>query len=232
MPVLNPSKPDNEAREERILNAAEKLIIHYGYDKTSVSDIAHEAGISKGAIYLHFASKDELFEALLLRELNRYAEKWLELSEADPKGGTIISIYKNTLYAINSNPFMVRIFKQDRQLLGSYIRKEGNLFQRMGGSSLRGDFMKMMQDAGAIRKDLDPNIIAHIMNLFSVAIVTVSDIFPEMEIPPLDATIETLGEMMDRALTPADGGNSEAGKAIIRQIMEMSRQQLAAAKKA
>jgi AcrR family transcriptional regulator len=229
---LNPSKSDNDAREERILDAAEKLIVHYGYDKASVSDIADEAGISKGAIYLHFESKDELFEVLLLRELNRYAEKWLELTEADPQGGTIVSIYKNTLYAINSNPFMVRIFKQDRQMLGSYMRKEGNLFRRIGGNTLRADFMKMMQDAGAIRKDLDPFVIAHIMNLFSVALVTIADVYPDMEIPPLDTTIETLGEMMDKALTPPDGGKNEAVKAIIRQVMEMTRAQLAAAKKA
>ena len=58
-------------REQRILDAAANLIAHYGYDKTTVDEIAREAGVSKGAIYLHFKSKEDLFEALLLREIGR-----------------------------------------------------------------------------------------------------------------------------------------------------------------
>lgn len=83
------TKSDNVEREQRILKAAVDLFIHYGYDKTTVSDIARAAGVSKGAIYLHFKSKDDLFEGLLIREMTTHAEKWLELIEADPKGGTI-----------------------------------------------------------------------------------------------------------------------------------------------
>jgi AcrR family transcriptional regulator len=229
---LNVSKSETEAREQRILNAAAKLIGYYGYDKTTVGDIAAEAAVSKGAIYLHFQSKEELFEALLLRELGRYSEKWLELIEADAQGGTMAGVYKNTLYAMNSSPFMAGIFKQDRKMLGSYIRKEGNLFQRMGaGGSLRSEFVKMMQDAGAIRHDIDPKIIAHIMNMLSVALVSMEEVMISEAIPPMDATIEAIADLMHRGLTPPDGGNSEAGKAIIRQIMDMTRQQINQMKK-
>ena len=58
-------KSDNPERETRILQAAAQLFAHYGFDKTTVSDIAREAGVSKGAIYLHFASKEELLERFL-----------------------------------------------------------------------------------------------------------------------------------------------------------------------
>ncbi|MEM7028378.1 MAG: helix-turn-helix domain-containing protein, partial [Chloroflexota bacterium] len=42
------TKSDNKEREERILDAASNLFVHYGYDKTTVDDIAREAGVSKG----------------------------------------------------------------------------------------------------------------------------------------------------------------------------------------
>jgi AcrR family transcriptional regulator len=229
---LNLSKSENEAREQRILNAAARLISHYGYDKTTVSDIANEAAISKGAVYLHFQSKGELFEALLLREIIRYSEKWLELIEADPKGGTLAGVYKNALYATNSSPFMTAMLKQDTRMLGSYIRKEGNLFQRMGGGNMRTEFLEMMQAAGTIRQDIDPKIIAHIMNMLSVALVSMDDVPLFDDAPPVEATIEAIGDFMDKALTPTDGGNSEAGKAIIRQIMDLTRQQLSQMRKA
>jgi AcrR family transcriptional regulator len=223
---LNPSKSENEAREQRILNAAAQLIGYYGYDKTTVGDIATEAAVSKGSIYLHFQSKEELFEALLLREMSRYSEKWLELIEADPDGGTMAGVYKNTLYAMNSNPFLAGLFKQDKKMLGSYVHKEGNLFQRMGGGNVRAEFLTMMRDAGAIRQDVNPKIIAHIMNMLSVALVSMDDVMLDSEIPPMDETIKAIADLMHRGLTPPDGGSSEAGKAIIRQIMDMTRQQI------
>lgn len=60
-------------RRERILDAAERLIRHYGPNKTSVSDIAKEAAVAVGSVYLEFDGKDAIlgelsgkrFEAIL-----------------------------------------------------------------------------------------------------------------------------------------------------------------------
>ena len=83
------AKSDNEEREQRILDAAASLFTHFGYDKTTVSDIASEAGVSKGAIYLHFDSKEMLFEGLLTREMWVFSEVWLDSLQSDPDGGTL-----------------------------------------------------------------------------------------------------------------------------------------------
>jgi TetR/AcrR family acrAB operon transcriptional repressor len=219
------AKSDNEEREQRILDGAADLFVHYGYDKTTVSDIAREAGVSKGAIYLHFESKDDLFEALLIREMTIYSETWLDLIEADPQGGTMAGLYKNTLYALNRRPFMSAIFKQDRHVLGNYVRKPGNLFRNQQNRETRYEFVKMMQEAGAIRTDIRPEIIAHIMNMLAYGLVGMDEVMDADQIPPTDDVIEGIAAIMDRALTPEDGGNSEAGKAIIRQIIETARQQ-------
>lgn len=56
----------------RILDAAEKLFIEKGYDNTSIQDIINNlGGLSKGAIYHHFKSKEDLFYAVG----NRYNEQ-------------------------------------------------------------------------------------------------------------------------------------------------------------
>jgi TetR/AcrR family fatty acid metabolism transcriptional regulator len=49
-----------ESRKELILDAADRLLAHFGYKKMTVEDIAREAGIGKGTVYLHFASKEEV----------------------------------------------------------------------------------------------------------------------------------------------------------------------------
>jgi AcrR family transcriptional regulator len=57
-----------ESREQtrkRLLAAAARLFAKNGFDGTSVEDVAEAAGFSKGALYYNFASKDDLFEALV-----------------------------------------------------------------------------------------------------------------------------------------------------------------------
>lgn len=212
---------EDNGRATAILDAAAELFGHYGYDKTTVSDIARAAGISKGAIYLHFASKEALLEALILREMERYARTWLARIEADPQGGTIGGMYKNSLYALNDNPFMSAILRKDGRVLGTYLRRGGNLLQDLGGEqagSPRYRFVKQMQEAGALRDDLSPQVIAHIMNMLSYGLVSMDEVVPREEIPATDELIEGIALLMDRALTPESGGDSTAGKAIVRQI--------------
>ncbi|MBZ0302601.1 MAG: TetR/AcrR family transcriptional regulator [Anaerolineae bacterium] len=222
------AKSDHKAREQRILDAAAELFAHYGYDKTAVSDIAREAGVSQGGIYLHFDSKEALFEALLIREMRTYAESWLQRLDADPKGGTIAGMYRTMLYALNASPFMTAMFRQDRRVFGSYLRKPGNFFQHFQGGgrpSPRFEFVQLMQEAGAIRQDLNPKVVTHIMNMLAYGLVAMDEVVPAEEIPPMEDLIEGIADFMDRALTPDDGGNQEAGKAIIRQISDAARQQ-------
>jgi AcrR family transcriptional regulator len=52
--------PAGEERKELILDAADRLLAHFGYKKMTVEDIAREAGIGKGTVYLHFASKEDV----------------------------------------------------------------------------------------------------------------------------------------------------------------------------
>lgn len=225
---MYPVKSDNLEREQRILDAAATLIIHYGYDKTSVSDIATAAGISKGAIYLHFASKDDLFEALLYREVQSYADHWFARIEADPQGGTMGGIYKAVLYALNQSPFMSAIIKQDPRVFGNYLHKPNNLFASSQSLTLRAEFLQAMQAAGVVRPEVNPQAMAYVMDMLSYGLVGVPTLKPPAAIPPFDAVMETIAEMLDRMLTPTTGDPSRAGKAIIREIAVKARAQWAA----
>lgn len=218
-------------REQRILDAAADLIAHFGYDKTTVDDIARKAGVSKGAIYLHFKSKDDLFEGLLVREMMAYHERWLDRIEADPKGGTIGGMYKNVLYALSASDFMAAMFRQDNHVLGSYLRKPDNFFRRQNQGA-RYEFVKMMQDAGSMREDIDAKVVAHIMNMLAFGLVAGGEMIAPAFIPSTEDIIEGIADILDRALTPENGGDSEAGKAILRQISEAGRAALEQAKQA
>jgi AcrR family transcriptional regulator len=58
---------DETDKRDRILDAAQHLFLRYGVKRTSVDDVAREAGIAKGTVYLSFKSKAELFAAIAER---------------------------------------------------------------------------------------------------------------------------------------------------------------------
>ena len=58
-----------EATRAHILDAAEECFARQGYDATGVAEICRCAGVSKGAFYHHFSSKQEVFTQLLARWL-------------------------------------------------------------------------------------------------------------------------------------------------------------------
>ena len=62
-------------RPDEVLDAALRLFVRKGFAATKVEDIAHAAGLSKGAIYRYFSSKEEIFESLVKRALTPLADR-------------------------------------------------------------------------------------------------------------------------------------------------------------
>jgi TetR/AcrR family transcriptional regulator, acrAB operon repressor len=61
------TKPDAQATREHLLDTAEQVILARGLSRTSLQDIAQAAGLTRGAIYWHFADKVALFNAIMNR---------------------------------------------------------------------------------------------------------------------------------------------------------------------
>src|SRR5919198_6132991 len=72
-----------DAREE-LLEAAARVFAEKGFQAASVDEIAERAGFSKGAVYWHFESKDDLFFALLAERIDRPTWEMIELLESAP----------------------------------------------------------------------------------------------------------------------------------------------------
>lgn len=59
--------PRGEAKRQAVIDAAERIFLDQGYANASMDGIAAEAGVSKRTVYNHFASKQDLFQAVVAR---------------------------------------------------------------------------------------------------------------------------------------------------------------------
>jgi len=72
-----------EAVKDSILDATDRLLARFGYRKMTVEDIAAEAGIGKGTIYLHFTSKEEVVRSHIDRIVDRLNDRLREIARSN-----------------------------------------------------------------------------------------------------------------------------------------------------
>lgn len=92
-----------EDRPDEVLDAALGLFVENGYAHTSVAQIARAAGISKGAVYLYFPSKQAILEGLVRRAVTPVAVR--VVARADLAGGdmraTLTTVLKGIAEALS-----------------------------------------------------------------------------------------------------------------------------------
>ncbi len=67
LPVSRPD--DDSAKRRQIIDGARKVFMDLGFDGASMGEIARAAGVSKGTLYVYFADKNRLFEAIVEQEI-------------------------------------------------------------------------------------------------------------------------------------------------------------------
>lgn len=101
-----------EERPDEVLDAALDLFIERGFANTRVEDIAARAGLSKGAVYLYFPSKEAVLEGIVRRAVVPIATSALEMAQnyaGDPR--TIITLVMKTVAHRLTEPRTIAIPK-------------------------------------------------------------------------------------------------------------------------
>ncbi|HVO67682.1 MAG TPA: TetR/AcrR family transcriptional regulator [Syntrophales bacterium] len=98
---------EKENRKSSILKAARKLFFEKGFKSVTVDSIAKKAELSKGAVYLYFKSKDEIYSQILLNDIGKFHEKVSGLLESGGKASDML-LQLSSIY--------VDFFLRDREL--------------------------------------------------------------------------------------------------------------------
>jgi TetR/AcrR family transcriptional regulator, repressor for uid operon len=94
-PSPAPSAGERRSAAERraiILDAFERCIVRAGFHRTTMQDVAGEAGMSAGNLYRYFASKDQLVSGLCERDRERFSADFADVAEAEDVMGELVAL--------------------------------------------------------------------------------------------------------------------------------------------
>ena len=144
-------KDKSQAMREKILNTATQLFIQKGSEKTSMQDIAQTAGISKGAIYHHFKSKDEIVLAVFRSRqelMEEEMKQWLKATENLTGREQLQTILKSNLESqtARATDGIVGEYEQDAGFILTMMRDNLRI-----GAPLVSDIIKKGMADGSIQ---------------------------------------------------------------------------------
>lgn len=194
-------RPRGEHTRQAILDAAQALFIRYGYNGTSMRRIAHKAGIALGGIYNHFASKEDIFRALL-QERMPYPRLIAALEEIPATNGPqMLAEAFNRVQAIFREyvDFFALALTDMREFQGRTIRElVGEVIPQYM------HFLARARAAGGLREDVDlPIFLRLLVSLMIGFLVT-----------------DLVGYAGDEPLLPGLPGGAEARRHLMRLLLE------------
>jgi len=180
-------------RREQILEGARRCFAEHGYEGATVAKLELEIGLSRGAIFNYFPSKEDLFVELAVRDTARMSEIWREqgleaivreVMELDPAW---LSVYLELFRRVrNDDDFRERIESRQKEIAPANRAR-----------------IEKAQRSGEFRDDLGPREIGIFVNLVlnGLALMRAGG----EELPSTDLVLSLLRDAIgpDRARMPA-----------------------------
>ena len=160
-----------DARKEQILHAAHRVFARKGFHTATMQDICLESGLSPGAVYRYFASKDDIIESCGTGAREHMEETWGSLGAAESTLEILQGLLQTYLVDALSRPddpesaalghwapsldieLWAESLHNDR-VRGGYLGLIGGIVEPLAGILQRG------QERGEVNPDLDPVAVA------------------------------------------------------------------------
>lgn len=142
-------------RRRRIMDVAEAMVLADGFDAMTMAEVARRVGIGKGAIYLEFASKDALLDAILRRATRRLA---VRVRRAGPPA-RLSQAFRRIVVGMLTDPLMSAAVLDDRAVLGRHVAQVSDERYQARHLALVA-YVVALQEGGALRDDVEASDVA------------------------------------------------------------------------
>jgi len=157
------SRPAIADKREAILRAAVKVFARKGYFNSKVSDVASEAGIADGTVYLYFKSKDEILHSIFDQAMSRFiAEGKTELATIEKPEERLRRIAEMHLERLGADRDLAIVFQVELRGSIKFMQE----FSAAGFADYLDIIRKTVEDgqsSGVFRGDIKPVIAAKIL---------------------------------------------------------------------
>lgn len=148
--------PDTQAdTPARILDAAEECFARYGLNKTSMEDIAREAGMSRRSVYRHFPDKAALFGRVAASRTRIFLDEIVaRTAEIEGLSAQIEEVARLTNRFIREDPISAVMAREDPDSLARTVSTGARPLLAMAMEAIV-PLIEAARDSGEVRADLD-----------------------------------------------------------------------------
>ena len=201
-----------QERAQRILDAAAVLILRWGYNKTTIDDIAREAGVAKGTIYLHWNTREELFSALMRRERALLSEEVRGRVADDPAGATLRSMMRHSALALLGRPLLKAVLLRDMDVIGKLAHGEehsANYTQRMTGMQA---YLEVLREHGLVRTDQSVRVQLYLLGAVFMGSLLLAPLMPDDWTLSDEELADLIADTVERTLAADQAAPAEAAQ--------------------
>ena len=189
----------NRVADDVLLDAAMECVLASGVRRTTLSDVARTAGVSRMTLYRRFPDVRGMLSVLITREFGKILEDANRIAAPEPTArGQLVVAAVHTIRGLAANPLMHAVIERDAEMLLPYIMERVGTSQRMTEEFLRAQLSVGHRD-GSIRV-ADPAVQAR--TIFLLLQPYVFAIRPATSDLSLDALLAELTHLLDVALHP------------------------------
>lgn len=176
-------KHPSEEKEKLILETALKRFNRFGFKKTTIEEIANDARIAKGTIYLYFDNKTDIYKKLVEEELRTFTAQFSNIiSDEVGVGEKIRKLFYITVDYYSNNNFLMSTLVGDDEMVLPYVAMEGQKIQEKEIVALIKKLLEKGVEEGEVRDDLDMNKVSYLLYHFGLFLV-IKEFSPDKKYP-------------------------------------------------
>lgn len=166
------SEQEKNVIRAQLLEKGKQLIEKHGIRKTSIDDIVEAVGISKGAFYFFFESKEELLLAILEQLEQHFRNRIFDfsISKKSDARRQLSRLLQDTLLTWDEYPLLKNLGKSDYDYLARKLPPERIQAHATRDDEFVDDFIKKIKREGVV-VNASPNVVSNLMkSLFFVSL--------------------------------------------------------------
>ncbi|HUB55787.1 MAG TPA: helix-turn-helix domain-containing protein [Mycobacterium sp.] len=203
---------DRQQRADRILDTARDLLLSWGYRRVTIDELARRAGVGKGTIYLHWRSREEVFQAVSAREAAAMADAIVDAVRNDPAEVALHRYLRRLFVEAMNRPVLRALYTRDADTLGTFLAAAHHHRLEESKLDVNRDYLSVLAAEGLLRPDLNLPDLDYTLPTIVFGFFAAEPFHPPAITLTLEEKADQLAETIRRGFEPTKVPSGEALK--------------------